>query len=59
MSFCHLRNSLFCLSSTDVQHTLAMLMKEFSRHHSADFQAAVTSLPGEQQAKLSAAVSAS
>ncbi|TNN84731.1 Importin-4 [Liparis tanakae] len=45
--------------SEDVQHTLAMLMKEFARLHSADFQAAVTSLPGEQQAKLSAAVSAS
>uniref|UniRef100_A0A8C4E282 Importin 4 n=1 Tax=Dicentrarchus labrax TaxID=13489 RepID=A0A8C4E282_DICLA len=49
----------FCLSSTETQNTLAMLMKEFAQHHSADFQAAVTSLPGEQKAKLSAAISAS
>ncbi|XP_042366643.1 importin-4 [Plectropomus leopardus] len=44
---------------TETQNTLAMLIKEFAQQHSADFQAAVTSLPGEQQAKLSAAVSAS
>uniref|UniRef100_A0A8C4E1M2 Importin 4 n=1 Tax=Dicentrarchus labrax TaxID=13489 RepID=A0A8C4E1M2_DICLA len=44
---------------TETQNTLAMLMKEFAQHHSADFQAAVTSLPGEQKAKLSAAISAS
>ncbi|XP_041817240.1 importin-4 [Chelmon rostratus] len=44
---------------TETQNTLAMLMKEFAQHHSADFQAAVTSLPGEQQARLSAAISAS
>ncbi|XP_034416059.1 importin-4 isoform X1 [Cyclopterus lumpus] len=43
----------------ETEHTLVMLMKEFGQHHSADFQAAVTSLPGEQQAKLSAAISAS
>jgi len=34
-------------------------MREFAQHHSADFQAAVTSLPGEQQATLSAAIAAS
>ncbi|XP_035512460.1 importin-4 [Morone saxatilis] len=44
---------------TETQNTLAVLMKEFAQHHSADFQAAVTSLPGEQKAKLSAAISAS
>ncbi|XP_074478181.1 importin-4 isoform X2 [Sebastes fasciatus] len=43
----------------ETQHTSALLMKEFAQHHSADFQAAVTSLPGEQQAKLSAAIAAS
>lgn len=43
----------------DTQGTLVMLMKAFAQHHSADFQAAVTSLPGEQQAKLSSAISAS
>lgn len=42
----------------ETQNTLALLMKQFSMHHSANFQAAVTSLPGEQQAKLSAAMSA-
>uniref|UniRef100_A0A673B2Z8 Importin 4 n=1 Tax=Sphaeramia orbicularis TaxID=375764 RepID=A0A673B2Z8_9TELE len=41
------------------QNTLVMLIKEFAQHHSADFHTAVTSLPGEQQAKLSAAISAS
>ncbi|KAM8823582.1 importin-4 [Spinachia spinachia] len=51
------------LGSKDVnketQHILALLMKEFALQHSADFQAAVTSLPVEQQAKLGAVVSAS
>ncbi|XP_034562205.1 importin-4 isoform X2 [Notolabrus celidotus] len=41
----------------DAQSTLAMLIKGFAQQHSADFQAAVTSLPGEQQALLSAAIS--
>uniref|UniRef100_A0A7N6A4C4 TOG domain-containing protein n=1 Tax=Anabas testudineus TaxID=64144 RepID=A0A7N6A4C4_ANATE len=40
------------------QNALAMLMKELAQHHLADFQAAVSSLPAEQQAKLSAAISA-
>nr|XP_046226676.1 importin-4 isoform X2 [Scatophagus argus] len=43
----------------ETQNTSVMLMKQFAQHHSADFQAAVTSLPGEQQANLSAAISAS
>lgn len=43
----------------ETKSTLAMLIKEFAQQHSADFQAAVTSLPGEQQALLSAAISAS
>lgn len=42
----------------EAQHTLATLIKEFAQRHSQDFQAAVTSLPGEQQAKLSVAISA-
>ncbi|XP_071341870.1 importin-4 [Trachinotus anak] len=41
------------------QKTVATLIAQFSQHHSADFQSAVMSLPGEQQAKLSAAISAS
>uniref|UniRef100_A0A3B4V0H3 Importin 4 n=1 Tax=Seriola dumerili TaxID=41447 RepID=A0A3B4V0H3_SERDU len=41
------------------QKTVAMMMKEFFQHHSADFQSAVMSLSGEQQDKLSAAISAS
>ncbi|XP_029003139.1 importin-4 isoform X2 [Betta splendens] len=40
------------------QNALAMLIKEFAQHHLADFQAAVSSLNAEQQAKLSAAMSA-
>uniref|UniRef100_A0A3Q3VV54 Importin N-terminal domain-containing protein n=1 Tax=Mola mola TaxID=94237 RepID=A0A3Q3VV54_MOLML len=48
--------SLF-LSSTETQNNVAMLMKLFAQQHSADFQAAVTSLPGEQQAKLSVTIS--
>ncbi|XP_075936701.1 importin-4 [Anarhichas minor] len=43
----------------ETQHTVAVLMKDFAQHHSADFQASVTSLPGEQQATLNAAISAS
>ncbi|KAF1372872.1 hypothetical protein PFLUV_G00254400 [Perca fluviatilis] len=43
----------------ETQNTLAMLIKQFAQQHSADFQKAVTSLPGEQQAKLSVAISAS
>ncbi|XP_034718179.1 importin-4 isoform X4 [Etheostoma cragini] len=43
----------------ETQNTLAMLIKQFALQHSADFQKAVTSLPGEQQAKLSVAVSSS
>lgn len=50
---------VFCLLFTETQTTSAMLIKQFAQHHSADFQAAMTSLPGEQQAKLSAAISAS
>lgn len=41
----------------ETQNTVAELLKEFTQRHPADFQAAVTSLPGEQQATLSAAVS--
>ncbi|KAL6098020.1 ipo4 [Pungitius sinensis] len=51
------------LGSKDVdketQSILVLLMKEFALQHSANFQAAVTSLPVEQQAKLGAVVSAS
>ena len=36
-----------------------MLMKLFAQHHAADFQAALTSLPEEQQAKVGASISAS
>ncbi|KAM7370066.1 hypothetical protein PAMP_011351 [Pampus punctatissimus] len=43
----------------ETQNTLAVLMKQFAQQHSADFQAAMTSLPGEQQAVLSAAIAAS
>ncbi|TMS09198.1 Importin-4 [Larimichthys crocea] len=46
-------------NKTETQNTSALLMKEFAQRHSADFQAAVTSLPREEQAKLSAAISAS
>uniref|UniRef100_A0A7N8X579 Importin 4 n=1 Tax=Mastacembelus armatus TaxID=205130 RepID=A0A7N8X579_9TELE len=41
------------------QNTLTVLMKDIAQQHPADFQRAVTSLPGEEQAKLSAAISAS
>ncbi|KAF3836070.1 hypothetical protein F7725_028628 [Dissostichus mawsoni] len=43
----------------ETQSTLALLMRDFAQQHSAAFQAAVSSLPGEQQAALSAALSAS
>uniref|UniRef100_A0A3P8VI81 Importin 4 n=1 Tax=Cynoglossus semilaevis TaxID=244447 RepID=A0A3P8VI81_CYNSE len=43
----------------ETQRTTVMLMREFAQSHSADFQASVMSLSGEQQAKLSTAMSAS
>uniref|UniRef100_A0AAQ4RNK4 Importin 4 n=1 Tax=Gasterosteus aculeatus aculeatus TaxID=481459 RepID=A0AAQ4RNK4_GASAC len=46
-------------TDNETEHILVVLMKEFALQHSADFQAAVTSLPVEQQAKLGAAVSTS
>uniref|UniRef100_A0A673B5J0 Importin 4 n=1 Tax=Sphaeramia orbicularis TaxID=375764 RepID=A0A673B5J0_9TELE len=52
-------STFFCFFIETAQNTLVMLIKEFAQHHSADFHTAVTSLPGEQQAKLSAAISAS
>ncbi|CAN9506252.1 unnamed protein product [Ophioblennius macclurei] len=42
----------------EAQSTLVALLKEFAQNNCADFQAAVTSLPAEQQAHLSAAVAA-
>ncbi|KAA8580916.1 hypothetical protein FQN60_013874 [Etheostoma spectabile] len=45
--------------NVETQNTLIMLIKQFALQHSADFQKAVTSLPGEQQAKLSVAISSS
>lgn len=42
----------------ETQKTSVLLMNQFAQHHSAEFQAAVTSLPGEQQAKVSAVMSA-
>ncbi|XP_076017261.1 importin-4 [Genypterus blacodes] len=44
---------------TETGSTLSTLVKQFAQHHSAEFQAAVTSLPVEQQARLSTAISAS
>lgn len=44
---------------TETQKKVAVLVKLFAQKHSTDFQAAVTSLPREQQAKLSAVLSAS
>ncbi|KAJ4925597.1 hypothetical protein JOQ06_018323 [Pogonophryne albipinna] len=41
----------------ETQSMLALLMRDFAQQHSAAFQAAVSSLPGEQQAALSAALS--
>ncbi|KAG7216784.1 hypothetical protein INR49_021182 [Caranx melampygus] len=43
----------------ETKSTVAMMMKEFAQHHSADFQSAVISLSGEQQAKISRCPSAS
>ncbi|XP_035474891.1 importin-4 isoform X1 [Scophthalmus maximus] len=43
----------------EAQCTAATLMREFAQRHSTDFQSAVMSLAGEQQAKLSAVISAS
>ncbi|GLD73793.1 importin-4 [Lates japonicus] len=43
----------------ETQDTVTKLIKDFAQHHSADFQSAVISLAGEQQAKLSTAISAS
>ncbi|XP_034428149.1 importin-4 [Hippoglossus hippoglossus] len=42
----------------ETQNNVALLMREFAQRHSADFQLAVIPLAGEQQAKLSAAISA-
>ncbi|KAM6900784.1 importin-4 [Xenentodon cancila] len=43
----------------ETQSMSLSLMKEFAQNHGADFQAAVTSLPAEQRAKLGAAIGAS
>ncbi|XP_040921767.1 importin-4 [Toxotes jaculatrix] len=43
----------------ETQDTVAILMREFAQHHSADFQSALISLAEGQQAKLSVAISAS
>uniref|UniRef100_A0A1A7XB36 Importin 4 n=1 Tax=Iconisemion striatum TaxID=60296 RepID=A0A1A7XB36_9TELE len=43
----------------ETRSTLGALMREFAQKHAADFQAAVSCLPAEQQAKLSAAISSS
>uniref|UniRef100_A0AAQ5ZK57 Importin N-terminal domain-containing protein n=1 Tax=Amphiprion ocellaris TaxID=80972 RepID=A0AAQ5ZK57_AMPOC len=40
-------------------NTAVLLMKQFAQNHCAEFQAAVRPLPAEQQAKLSAVVTAS
>ncbi|XP_033841607.1 importin-4 [Periophthalmus magnuspinnatus] len=41
----------------ETQSTVALLLRQLAQQHSADFHTAVTSLPGDQQAKLSAAIS--
>uniref|UniRef100_H3CHY9 Importin 4 n=1 Tax=Tetraodon nigroviridis TaxID=99883 RepID=H3CHY9_TETNG len=38
----------------ETQNSAAMLMKLFAQHHAADFQATLTSLPEDQQAKVGA-----
>lgn len=43
----------------ETQETVALLLRQLALQHSANFSSVVTSLPAEQQAKLSAAVSAS
>lgn len=54
-----MKGSLKLLSflSTETQNNVAALIKQLAQQHSAEFQAAVTSLPGEQQGKLSVAIS--
>ncbi|CAL8311802.1 unnamed protein product [Merluccius merluccius] len=44
---------------TETQNHLVLLIRNFAQQHSAEFQGAVTSLPAEQQAMLSAAIIAS
>ncbi|KAF7667322.1 hypothetical protein LDENG_00067550 [Lucifuga dentata] len=44
---------------TKTQSTLSTLMQQFAEHYPEDFQAAVTSLPVDQQAKLSTAIATS
>ncbi|XP_037135293.1 importin-4 [Syngnathus acus] len=41
----------------ETQKILATLLKQFTKQHLADFQAAVNSLPGEEQAKISVVIS--
>ncbi|XP_049604734.1 importin-4 [Syngnathus scovelli] len=41
----------------ETQKILATLLKQFTKQHLADFQAAVNSLPGDEQAKISAVIS--
>ncbi|KAM9712667.1 importin-4 [Menidia menidia] len=43
----------------ETQNTLVLLIREFAQNQSADFQAAVSSLPAEQKSRLAAAISAS
>lgn len=43
----------------ETQKTVALLLKQLALHHGAEFNSVVTALPGDQQAKLSAAISAS
>lgn len=52
-------DSFSCLSSTETQNSVAMLLKHFAQQHEADFRATLTSLSEEQQAKVGAAISAS
>lgn len=42
----------------ETQKTVALLLKQLAQQHSAEFNSVVTALPGDQQAKLSAAFSA-
>ncbi|KAJ0041653.1 hypothetical protein NL108_009150 [Boleophthalmus pectinirostris] len=41
----------------ETQNTVALLLRQLAQQHSADFHTAVTALPGDQQAKLSVAIS--
>ncbi|XP_057680233.1 importin-4 isoform X2 [Corythoichthys intestinalis] len=56
-------SSCHVLSNKDVdketQKKIATLLNQFAQQHLSEFQAAATSLPGEQQAKLSAVIGAS